>query len=57
MGVVRTDASSFPTVNLSALPNALSVFAGWSGGGCAGSGSCSVVMDANKTVTAKFDTQ
>ena len=57
MGVTRTNSSSFPTINLSALPNTLSVFAGWSDGGCAGSGNCVVVMDASKTVTAKFTTQ
>jgi hypothetical protein len=57
LGVTRTDPTSFPTINLSALPNTLSVFAGWSGSGCTGAGSCAVVMDTNKTVTAKFNAQ
>ncbi len=57
MGVTRTDPTAFPTINLSALPNAVSAFAGWSGGGCPSSGGCTVVMDATKTVTAKFDMQ
>lgn len=42
-------------VTLSATPNYGSVFAGWSGGGCPSSGSCTLTMDAAKTVTAKFD--
>jgi hypothetical protein len=56
LGVTRTDPNSFPTINLSALSNTLSVFAGWSGGGCTGTGSCAAVMDTSKTVTAKFNT-
>jgi len=34
---------------------ATSVFTGWSGGGCSGTSTCSVTMDAAKTVTANFD--
>lgn len=40
-------------VTLSASPNASSTFAGWSGA-CSGTGTCTVTMDAAKTVTASF---
>jgi hypothetical protein len=40
-------------VVLSATPAAGSDFAGW-GGACTGSGTCTVAMDASKTVTANF---
>ena len=30
-------------------------FMGWSGGGCSGTGTCSVTMDQAKTVTAEFE--
>ena len=43
------------TVTLTASPNPSSSFAGWSGGGCTGTGSCVVTMDASKSVTATFD--
>jgi Divergent InlB B-repeat domain/WD40-like Beta Propeller Repeat len=42
-------------VTLTATPNLTSSFAGWSGGGCTGTGSCVVTMDASKSVTATFD--
>ena len=54
IGVVRTDPSSLPSLNLSALANSSSLFSGWSGP-CTGTGNCSIVMDAAKTVTATFD--
>ncbi len=41
-------------VTLTATPDADSDFTGWSGA-CAGTGSCSVTMDADKSVTATFD--
>lgn len=47
--------SSGTTVMLTAVANYGSVFAGWSGSGCSSTGSCTVTMDAAKTVTAKFD--
>jgi hypothetical protein len=31
------------------------VFAGWSGGGCSGTGTCTTVMATNQTVSAQFD--
>lgn len=42
-------------VTLSAAPSAGSVFAGWTGGGCTGPGSCAVTMAAAASVTARFD--
>jgi len=42
-------------VELTAAPAADSVFAGWSGGGCSGTGACTVTADAATTVTATFD--
>lgn len=41
-------------VTLTAVPSANSAFAGW-GGACAGTGICTIAMDANKTVTATFN--
>jgi hypothetical protein len=42
-------------VTLSASSSADSLFAGWSGGVCSGTGSCITTMDAAKTVTATFN--
>lgn len=44
-------------VTLTATPNAGSTFGGWSGGGCAGTGTCVVTMNAAQTVTATFNAQ
>lgn len=41
-------------VALTATQDANSVFTGWSGGGCSGTGTCNVTMDSEKTVTANF---
>jgi hypothetical protein len=41
-------------VTLTAAPTTGSVFNGWSGAGCSGMGSCTVTMDAAKSVTATF---
>jgi hypothetical protein len=42
------------SVTLTATPDPLSVFVGWSGGGCSGTGTCTVTLEANTTVTASF---
>jgi hypothetical protein len=42
-------------VTLTAAPASGSVFTGWSGGGCAGTASCTVQINNNITVTAAFD--
>lgn len=41
------------SVTLTARPNANSTFAGW-GGACAGTGSCTITMNGDKTVSASF---
>jgi hypothetical protein len=50
--------SGFPinaTVTLTAASGANSAFAGWSGGGCSGTGSCVVPMNQAQYVTATFN--
>lgn len=42
------------TTTLSAKPASGSVFLGWSGGGCSGTGSCSVTLQGATQVTATF---
>jgi hypothetical protein len=42
------------TVTLTAVPAVGSVFAGWSGGGCSGTGTCTTTMTAARSVTATF---
>jgi len=41
-------------VTLTALPNADSIFAGWTGAGCSGTGPCILTMTQAHTVTATF---
>jgi hypothetical protein len=43
-------------VHLTATPASGSSFSGWSGGGCSGTGVCSVTMSADAAVTATFAT-
>ncbi|MBI5893458.1 MAG: hypothetical protein HZB79_07395 [Deltaproteobacteria bacterium] len=43
-------------VTITAAPDSGSIFAGWSGA-CSGTGTCTITMDANKSVTAAFDIQ
>lgn len=53
-----TCSASYPSgtvVTLAASPDAGATFAGW-GGACSGTGSCTVTVDADKTVAATFDT-
>jgi hypothetical protein len=42
------------SVTLTATASGGSRFAGWSGGGCTGTGQCTVVMDSDTSVTATF---
>ncbi len=42
------------TVLLTAAPDNNSIFTGWSGGGCSGTGTCTVSLTGNTTVTATF---
>jgi hypothetical protein len=46
--------SSGTSVTLTASPASGSTFAGWSGSGCTGTGTCTVTMDAVKSVSAAF---
>lgn len=49
---------SFPVgtvVTLTATPSLGSVFTGWSGGECSGTGPCVTTLQSNTTVTAVFD--
>jgi hypothetical protein len=41
-------------VTLTASPAAGSTFEGWTGGGCAGTGSCTITLTAGTTVSARF---
>ena len=41
-------------VTLTANPDPGFIFSGWSGGGCSGTGTCQITMDADNTVTATF---
>ena len=43
-------------VTLTAASAVGSTFAGWSGGGCTGTGTCNVSLNANTAVTATFNT-
>ncbi len=45
------------SVTLTANPSTGSAFTGWSGGGCSGTGTCTVAMTAATTVTANFSVQ
>ncbi len=42
-------------VSLTAIPDAGSVFVGWSGSGCSGTGSCAVSSQSPESITAAFD--
>ncbi len=42
------------SVTLTATASSNSIFTGWSGAGCSGTGSCMVMMSSDKTVTANF---
>lgn len=45
------------SVTLTAIPSSGNTFSGWSGSGCAGTGTCTVTMSAARGVTATFATQ
>lgn len=43
-------------ITLTATPNASTVFTGWSGAGCSGTGVCNITVDLTASVTATFAT-
>jgi hypothetical protein len=50
-------AAKYPTgtkVTLMAAPDSGSTFGGWAGGGCTGTGTCTVTVEGNTAITAKF---
>ncbi len=54
-GTDCTEAYATGTVvTLTAAPDADATFTGWSGGGCSGTGACTVTMSASQEVTATF---
>ena len=56
-GCTATCSYSVPVgavIPLTAQTSAGATFAGWSGGGCSGTGTCTVTMTANQNVTASF---
>ena len=53
-GICSAGFAPGSTVALTPAPAVGSTFAGWSGD-CSGTGSCSVVMDVNRSVTATFN--
>jgi hypothetical protein len=44
------------SVTLTALAASGSTFTGWSGGGCSGTGACTVALNSDTAVSANFDT-
>jgi len=46
--------SSGSAITITATATTDSTFTGWTGGGCSGTGTCNVTMNADKTVTANF---
>ncbi len=52
-----TCSHDFPantSITLTARSSAFSIFSGWSGGGCSGTGTCTVDMTSDQSVTAAF---
>ncbi len=47
--------SAGTVVTLTATPATGSTFAGWSGGGCSGTGQCSTTLNSSQTITAAFN--
>lgn len=53
-GTCSHDYANGTMVTLTAIPATGSALAGWSGGGCSGTGVCIVTVDGQKSVTATF---
>jgi len=55
-GSICTITAEFGTaITLFASPSSNSIFYGWSGGGCAGTGTCSLTLSLNTAITASFN--
>jgi Divergent InlB B-repeat domain len=50
----EAELNSGASVTLTATPETGSAFAGWSGGGCSGTGFCQVILNSATTVNAEF---
>lgn len=55
-GSCKGDFTAGTKVTLTAQPQAGSIFAGWTGGGCSGSATCTTTLSTASTVTAQFIT-
>lgn len=55
-GACTASFASGAQVTLTATPASGSTFGGWSGGGCSGTGPCTVTMSGSQSVTATFNT-
>lgn len=53
-GTCSNDFDAGESVTLTASASPGSIFTGWSGGGCSGTGPCALVMNSDQTVTATF---
>ena len=53
-GGCEAELNSGASVTLTATPETGSAFAGWSGGGCSGTGFCQVILNSATTVNAEF---
>jgi pimeloyl-ACP methyl ester carboxylesterase len=56
LGCIGSFYGSGSIVTLNPVLATGSIFAGWSGGGCSGTGSCTVTMNTNESITAIFST-
>jgi len=54
-GACAAEYDAGEVVTLTATPDAGSEFAGWSGGGCAGTAHCTVTMSEARSVSAEFE--
>jgi len=54
-GPCSANFASGTAVTLTATADSGSIFIGWSGGGCSGTGTCSLTLTSDQTVTATFD--
>ena len=51
----QSSITSGTAITLTASPASGSIFAGWSGGGCSGTGTCTIIVTSNTSVSATFN--